>query len=243
MKLVNKLFVIALGIATLTSCQKGLVWDDVPTEVYNNVALNANLCKIETREIFNKKVFQVNYNQWVENMLLVSNIGTAYQSGKDYTNNTGADVNILGTVVKPGETINVKNRLTTIDEASAPDGKVYVVNVFADAKALYRTPNKGHLFVESAFQGDAVKPEFGTLVDEGRYQDATLPVDITKLSVGLLLDNSRTCEVEKVNNAPELGIPGDFTQPQRYMVVNITRRPDGEPAARRLYEIRVQLLK
>lgn len=243
MKLTNKLFIAMLGIAFFTSCQKGLVYDEVPTDVYEDVSLSTDLCKVETREIFTHKVYQVNYNQWVENMLLVSNIGLDYRSNQEYTNNTGGNVTILGQIVKPGEKVMVKNILTTEDDASAPDGKVYVINVFASAKATYTTPNKGHLFVASEFQGEGVVPEFETQVEEGKYQQAILPADPTQLSVALLLNNSKACEIERVNDAPELGKPGDYSKPQRYMVVNITRRPDGKSAARRLYEIRVQLLK
>ncbi len=53
--------------------------------------------------------------------------------------------------------IMVQNKLTTEDEASAPDGKLYVINVFATARATYKTPNKGHVFVESEFQGEDIK--------------------------------------------------------------------------------------
>lgn len=243
MKLTNKLFIAMLGIISFTSCQKGLVYDDVPADVYEDVSLSTDLCKVETREVFTHKVFQVNYNQWVENMLLVSNIGLNYRSNKEYTNNTGENVTILGQTVKPGETVTVKSKLTAEDDASAPDGKVYVINVFVEAKATYTTPNKGHLFVASEFKGESVIPEFDTLVEEGKYQQAILPVDPTQLSVAIILNNSKACEIERVNNAPELGKPGDFSKPQRYMAVNITRRPDGQSAARRLYEVRVQLLK
>ena len=241
MKLASKLFITILGTALFTSCQKGLVYDEVPADVYEDVSLSTNLCKVETREIFTHKVDQVNYKQWVDNMLLVSNIGLDYRSNTEYINNTGSDVTILGEVIKPGEKIMVQNKLTTEDEASAPDGKLYVINVFATARATYKTPNKGHVFVESEFQGEDIK--FSTPGDnEGQYQEASIPVDPTKLSVALLLNNSKACEVERVGDAPELGKPGDFSKPQRYMVVNITRRPEGEPA-RRLYEVRVQLLK
>ena len=68
-------------------------------------------------------------------MLLVSNIGLDYRSNTEYINNTGSDVTILGEVIKPGEKIMVQNKLTTEDEASAPDGKLYVINVFATARA------------------------------------------------------------------------------------------------------------
>ena len=133
MKLASKLFITILGTALFTSCQKGLVYDEVPADVYEDVSLSTNLCKVETREIFTHKVYQVNYKQWVDNMLLVSNIGLDYRSNTEYINNTGSDVTILGEVIKPGEKIMVQNKLTTEDEASAPDGKLYVINVFATA--------------------------------------------------------------------------------------------------------------
>lgn len=245
MKIINKLFALALCIVGLSGCQQGLVYDEVPESVYNDVSLTANLCKVEARELFTKKVWQVNYNggkgQWVENMILTVNIGSTYQTGADYTNGTGADVTIMGKVVKPGETINVKNTMTIVDDASAPDGKLYVLNIFAKAKVEYKTPNKGHQFVESAFAGDAVKPIFVDAKD-GMAEKIILPADQKKLVVALLLANSSASSVESIDGAPGLGMPNDFSAPRRYLVVNTTKRPDGAPAASRLYEIRIQLL-
>lgn len=245
MKIINKLFAITLCVVGLSGCQKGLVYDEVPESVYNDVSLTSNLCRVESRELFTKKVWQVNYNggqgQWAENMILTTAIGTSYQTGADYTNETNADITILGKVVKPGETIKVKNTMVEVADASAPGGKLYVLNIFAKAKAEYATPNKGHKFVESAFANDAIKPVFVDAKD-GMSEKIILPANQKKLIVALLIANTSANSVERINDSPELGIPGDYSVPRRYLVVNTTRRPDGAPAASRLYEVRIQLL-
>lgn len=242
MKRTKVLFAIILCAFSFFSCEKGLVYDEVPESVYNNVSLTGNLCRVEARELFTHKVWQVNYNQWAENMISTTHIGEAYHAGADYTNNTDAAITILGETLSPGESMFVKNTMTTADEASAPDGKVYILNVFANANATYTTPNKGHLFVESEFANDPIKP---ILVEpeDGMARSIILPSDPKRLIVGILLENSYACKVERIEDAPELGKPGDFSVPRRYMVVNTTKRPDKQPAAKRLYEIRVQLLK
>ncbi|MCC8172103.1 MAG: hypothetical protein LIP00_10060, partial [Parabacteroides sp.] len=154
---------------------------------------------------------------------------------------TDRDLTILGTVLKPGETMQVRNTITEVADASAPEGKLYVLNVFAHDSATYKTPNKGHLFVESAFAGETPQPRFIDPVD-GRSEQIKLPVDPTQVVVALLLDNSLACTVEAIDNAPTLGTPADFTKPHRYMVINVTRRGDGGEARRRLYEINLTLL-
>lgn len=241
MKIVNKLFVAALCITALSSCQKGLVYDDVPEDVYNNVSLKSGLCEVVAREAFPAKVWQDKYNQWAENIILDAGINSDFRDGTDYTNPTSHDLTILGTVLKPGETMRVRNTITEVADASAPEGKLYVLNVFAYDSATFKTPNKGHLFVESAFAGVTPQPVFIDPV-EGRSERVKLPVDPTKVIVALLLDNSLACTVEAIDGAPTLGTPSDFSKPRRYMVINTTRRGDGGEARRRLYEINLTLL-
>ncbi len=241
MKIRNKLFVAALCVTALSSCQKGLVYDEVPEDVYNNVSLKSTICNVTSREAFPQKVWQNKYNQWAENMILDSDVNADFRNGTDYTNPTDRDLTILGTVLKPGETMQVRNTITEVADASAPEGKLYVLNVFAYDSATFKTPNKEHLFVETAFAGVTPQPVFIDPVD-GRSERIKLPVDPAKVIVALLLDNSLACTVDAIDDAPTLGTPADFTKPHRYMVTNVTRRGDGGEARRRLYEINLTLL-
>lgn len=250
MKVLNKIVTAVLCAGSLVSCQKGLVYEDVPENVYENVNLAASLCNIESREWFRNKIHIENHADWgpeypeyVENYIYTATIGN-YQgeNGQTYTNTTSSAVTIPGATIQPGETVTVKNSISTIDDATAPEGKVYVVNLFADAMATYQTRNKNHKFEAAKFSGDAVQP---ILIDpdaNGRSEEIKLPVRPAEVIVAMLLDDTRACEVTPLNGAPTLGTPGDFSIPQRYMVTNTSRRPDGAPAKQRLYEIRITYL-
>lgn len=230
----------------ITGCTQGLVSDEVPESVYTELGLGSGLGKIRVRELFENKVWQVNHNngqgQWLDKVIYMTQISQGYEGGRDYTNNTGSDVTIMGTVVKPGEKMYVKNTLEEVSDASAPDGKKYIVHMFSPTTVQYSTPNKGHLFVQSAFDKESVKPEMVNPVD-GRSQSIILPVRQEALVVEFILANPSACRVEPVGGAPALGTPSDFTKPQQYMVINYANRPPGVPEYKRLYEIRVQLLK
>ncbi|HAC22529.1 MAG TPA: hypothetical protein DCF91_10625 [Porphyromonadaceae bacterium] len=227
-------------IALMASCQKGLVYEDVPESVYSEVGVKSDLCNLRMRELFNQKIWQVNYNKWTD-MILTVYIDAPYKAGGDYTNKTESPVTIMGKQVLPGETVKVKNIITAEDDASAPDGKKYILNVFAKPTAKYVTPNKGHLFAEFAFNGDPVIPTFVDLVD-GKTQTIILPTRQNDMIVEIILNDPGACEITPMGDSPKLGTPGDFTKPRQYMVTNISRRPDGQPAARKLYEVRVQVL-
>lgn len=245
MKLKKIMAAALLCVAALTGCQSGLIEDEVPESVYTNVNLGSGLAKIRVRDLFTNQIWQVNHNdgkgQWLENWLAQSLISEEYQSGKSYTNNTGMNITILGKVLKPGETMSVKNTLEVVDDSSAPGGKKYIVYVFSPTKVKYTTPNKGHLFVASAFEGKDVK--FVEEVQTGKYRSAILPVRQNLLVVEFIMEDIYANRVEPVNGAPALGTPGDYTKPQQYMVINTAFRPKDVPQTRRLYEIRVQLLE
>lgn len=244
MKQMKNLFYLFLSLFVVTGCEKGLVYDEVPESVYENVSLATDFSNIRARELFKQKVWQVNYNQWTDIIITTTankNIEAPYHAGGEYTNNSDADVIIMGETVKPGETTTVKNIITSVDDANAPEGKRYILNIFGKTKAIYKTPNKGHLFVQEAFEGDPVQPEFVDPVD-GCSQEIILPVRQNDMIVELVLSDAPSCKVEPVDGAPQLGTPGDYTKSQMYMVTNITRRPDGKPARQRLYEVKVQLL-
>ena len=245
MKIIN-IVAITLTCLLLASCTKGLVYDEVPESVYLDVNLGSGLGKIRVRELFINKVWQVNYNngqgQWLDKYIGASQISQSYQDGKDYVNNTGSDVTIMGEVVKPGETMYVKNTLEEVADTSAPDGKKYIIHMFSPAKATYTTPNKGHLFVESAFASESVKPTMVNPVD-GKSQSIILPVRQEALVIEFILSNQSACRVEPVGDAPVLGTPADYSSPHQYMVVNTAYRPSGVPQTKRLYELKVQLLE
>ncbi|WP_455672542.1 hypothetical protein [Phocaeicola sp.] len=244
MKLLNKLYTLAIGSLLLASCEAGLVYEEVPESVYNNVELGSGFCNVSARQIFNDQIYAVNWDRWVEGYMSISTVGR-YQSGADYTNNSTSSITILGQNVAPGETVNVKNTMTIVDDATAPGGKLYVLNIFADQYALYASQNTSYYFVGSKFSGDfELVNEDGTpATDPERSPWIKLPVKQTEVVVSMILaDTNGACDVKRVGDSPILGAPGDFTQPRQYLLVNTTRRPDGQPAAQRLYEIRLQLL-
>ena len=246
MKIKNIFLATIMCITTLGSCTSGIVYDEVPESVYSELGLGSGLAKIRVRELFNNKIWQVNHNdgkgQWLESYIGQTQISQAYQGGKEYTNNTGADITIMGKVLKVGETVLVKNEIEVVDDSSAPEGKRYIVHLFSETMAKYSTPNKGHLFVESAFAKDTAKPIMIEPVD-GKSREIILPVRPEALVVEFILANDKACRVDPVNGAPALGTPTDFTKSHQYMVSNTAYRPDGAPEYSRLYEIKVQLLE
>lgn len=247
MKIKSLLFALTLGITTLSSCQSGLVWDDVPESVYSNLELSGAMVRNRPRELFVNKVWQVNYNngkgQWLENYLARS-VFDAIENGIEYTNNTGAPITIVDKTLATGETMTVKNTMEIVDDSSAPEGKKYIIHVFALDKVEYITPNKGHLFVKSAFESESVKPYgYYEEVKEGMYRSVIMPAKMDEMVLEFILDDQGACRVDPVNGAPQLGIPGDFTLPRQYMVTNTAIRPDGAPEYKRLYEIQVHVLK
>lgn len=236
MKILNKLYAVALGTLLLTSCQAGLEYEDVPESIYNDVSLTGSLCNVKARELFENKIYAINWNKWVDNYISTITIGN-YQTGKDWTNTTSAPIQLNGVTVAPGATVNLRNSLTKETLTTAPEGNLYVVNLFADSRGTYSTPNKGYLFDASKFSGDfqLVNPT------NARSQQVILPVKKNEVIVEMLLSQEYNCKVRAQDGAPELGKPGDFTQPRRYLVVNESRRPDGQQA-QRLYEVRITFL-
>lgn len=247
MKIKSILAAATLCLTFLASCNSGIEYNEVPESVYSELGLGTGLGKIRTRELFVNKVWQVNHNdgkgQWLETFLAQAEANADYRDGKDYTNNTGAPVTIMGQTLNPGETMFVQNTLEEVDDSSAPEGKKYIAHMFCSTKVRYSTPNKGHLFMESAFAGETIKPVFVDEVEEGQSQYIIYPVRQEALVIELILNDQNACVVEPVNGAPALGTPGDYTVPQQYMVINRAYRPEGAPEYRRLYEIQVQLLE
>ena len=112
-----------------------------------------------------------------------------------------------------------------------------VINIYAVDHAIYSTPNKGYLFAANLFSGQDYE-----LIDaeNGRAEKVILPV--RKNEVMAYVNMSTTnydCMVEPVGDAPAMGIPGDFTVAQRYLVKNVANRPAGVPQAMAMYEITI----
>ena len=112
--------------------------------------------------------------------------------GFNYKNTTSSPVTIMGKVLEPGASMLVRNTIEAVYEVGAPEDSVYVVHIFAKATANYKTPNKGHLFVESTFANTPVKPVLVNPTD-GKAQEIKLPVDIKRLIIGLYLKDDMAC--------------------------------------------------
>lgn len=247
MKIKNILLALTLGLTTLSSCQSGIEWDEVPESVYSNLELGTGLVRNRPRELFTNKVWQVNHNngkgQWLENYIAMSLLD-AFENGIEYTNNTGSNVTILNKVLAPGEKMLVKNTQEIVEDSAAPEGKKYIVHMFTFDKVKYHTPNKGHLFVKSAFDNETVKPiKFVEEVQEGMFRYVVMPIKQKEMVLEFIMSDTYAFKVEPVNGAPTLGTPSDYTKPQQYMVTNTAFRPKGVPEYKRLYEVQVHVLE
>ncbi|WFE86891.1 MULTISPECIES: DUF5018-related domain-containing protein [Parabacteroides] len=253
MKLKNIVLALTLGLTSLSGCQSGIVWDEVPESAYSELGLGSGYMRNRPRELFKNKVWQINYGtsgQWLDYFLAKSYI-PAFLGETEYTNVTEGNITILGKTLAPGEKTMVKNTLEIVDDSSAPEGKKYIIHLFSYDKVGYGTPNKGHAFIKSAFDSESVKPyayiekieseSAGAKEDMFRY--VVMPVKQHEMVLEFIWANSYSCTVEPVNGAPQLGTPGDYTKPQQYLVKNIAIRPDGVPQAQRLYEVQVHLLE
>lgn len=205
MDFLNKLYagiIVLCGMFAFSGCEAGLTYEEAPESYYSEVGVTE--FRLQSRELFEDKVYAVNWEQWVENYL---------------------------------DTRQISWECTTTTESNsdAPGGTLYVLNVKANPRVTYQTPNKGYLFDGSKFSGDF------ELVDptDNRSQKVTLPVKQNEVIGEIYLVNSYNCVVERVDNATELGKPGDFSKPQRYLVKNICYRPAGVEQYTRLYEVRV----
>lgn len=214
-RMFNKLLVglsILCGVS-FTSCKADLVYEEAPESIYSDVALTGgNPFTLRAREWFQGQIYAVNWNKWADNYI-----------------NT--------------QQISWESTLTTESKSDAPDGTLYVINVKANTKATYNTQNKGYLFVGSKFSGnyEFVEPTTTTIagVSETTAQKVILPVRQNEVIGELNVSNPYDNVVERVDGAPELGVPADFSKPARYLVKNIAYRPAGVAQVTRLYEVRV----
>jgi len=222
-------------IGAISSCTAGLTYEEAPESVYSEVGVSK--IDIKARELFNDKIYAINWNKWVDNYIDTRLIGSS--SSFKWTNRTGAPYTLPdGTVVPAGEEVTVTGSETIESDSNAPDGKVYVVNVYAASDVQYETANKGFLFDGSKFSGDF---ELVNPVDN-RSQNVILPVRKNEIIGEFYLVSYSVCTVEAVDDAPKLGVPGDFSKPCRYLVKNIAHRPAGVKQYQRLYEVRVTFL-
>lgn len=250
MKLSNKLYTVILSIVLLAGCEQGLVYDEgIPAEIYENVGLASPYCRVSARELFKNQIYaKGNWNKWVEGYISTVEIGTGTGS-VNFTNTTTESVVINDTVtVTAGESKTFNSFMKVQYLASAPGDSLYVINVFVPSACKYASPNNDYYFDSERFTPPykIVTPaeDPSARIDDGGLLGTRiiLPVKPREAVVTLVLSQVVNCVVRPVDGAPALGIPGDFTQPRRYMVINESRRPDKKEAKKRLYEIRVTFL-
>lgn len=244
MKIVKKLYklmlIASVFVAGFSSCQSGLEYEEAPESVYTEVGVSQ--FNVKARELFIDKIWAVNYGTWSDNYISTVTIGSSSSSNKvSWTNNTGKDYTLVdGTIVKPGEKVELTGSITTEDNSDAPEGKLYVMHSYILPTVIHETANKGFLFDKSKFSGDfeLIEPD-----KDGRARKVELPIRANELIVEFYLVDAAACTVHPLDNAPELGKPGDFTSPRRYMVRNNkTYRPSGVEESKRMYEVRVTVL-
>lgn len=230
--LLYKLFMgiaVLCGALAFSSCEKGLVYEEAPEATYSEVGIR--YFAVRSRELFENKIYALNWDRWVDNYIDTRAIGRTDQPWK---NNTDAPVTLSdGTVVQPGESAG---GIKVEKNAEAPGGELYVATVVATDHVTYQTANKGYVFDGSKFSGDF---ELVAPITDNRSEKVKLPVKKNELVVDFLFQQTYNCVLEPINNAPPMGKPGDFTKPQRYLVKNIAYRPAGIPQFTRMYELRV----
>ena len=224
---------VLLAAATTTSCQTGLHYEDVPEEYYSDVSLQG--ATLATRYLFTDCVYAKNFDKYTTYIAQTS-LST---SSREWTNETGSNYTLKdGTVIAPGETATISfgvGAMTTRDDSSAPDGKVYVITFYLPNTVTYSTANKGYLFDLTKYTGsdkfELVNP------NNGMAEQVSTTTDLTHLVLALVPTQNYDCKVTPLDGAPALGTPGDYTQPRQYLVKNDMRRPSGVQQAQRLYEV------
>ena len=218
-KLILGLFVSALLV--VQGCTKGIEEDEVPAEYRG--ALNVSAVYTSARELFYNKICGINYE--AEPLSNYVQQVTALVGGKDY--------------------LDASTVLEKVEEQGVPDGELWRITVNVEDSVVYTTPNNGWLFVKAEFDKDnSMNPAFLDLDENGRCRSIKLPVDLRRLVVSFEFDGDyqeyyNNEVIENIDGAPALGVPGDFTEPRRYLVQNKWEREDGTHI-RRVIEIRVQ---
>lgn len=243
MKIISKIknatagLFLLLAAVTVTSCQSGLNYDPAPEEYYTDVDLYTSY--MFSRYVFYDCVYAKNYDKYTTYMAQ-----TQLSTSKlTWTNNTGSDYTLAdGTVVAAGQTIDIPSGLqtmTTRDDASAPDGKIYVITFYVPSKVTYQTANKGYLFDLNKYTGS----DNFTLVDgeNGKSEKVQGDLNVKQLVISLVSNQNYGTDTtwQPLNGAPELGKPGDYSEPRQYMITNNMYRPSGVEATKRIYEVKV----
>lgn len=245
MKINLLIFIAGLGILLTCGCEKGLHYEEVPEDIYNEVGLAESIISIESRELWTDNVYAANFKQYTS-CLTISYIDN-FVEPVQYSNPTDRPLTIMGQTLQPGESMTVQTCVTKEENTTVPEDTLYIIHAFASARAVHFTPQFGYRFDFEKILND---PRFSDrqvipadVVYEDRYSEG-LQIDVNpeEVCAGLYLKDAIACKVEPVDNAPELGTPGDYTVPRRYMVINQNKRPDGSGQRKRLYEIRMTFL-
>lgn len=224
--------VIAFCSAIVMGCQSGLTYEEAPESAYSEVGITGFV--LRSRQLFENQIYAINWEKWVDNYIQTVQIGST--GSLTWTNNTGSSFTLQdGSVIENGQTVTVTGSITTEEDSEAPEGKLYVLNVYATDYATYQTANKGYLFDASKFSGDFQLID----ADNNRSEKVRLPVRKTEVIGELNLANVYNCVVERVDGAPELGKPNDLSNRPRYLVKNICYRPAGVEQYTRLCEVRI----
>ena len=234
---------LVLASTMATSCQLGIEREPAPEEYYTDVDLYTSL--VYSRYLFTDCVYGKNYGKYTTYIAQTSLQASSVQ----WTNNTGADytvsVNGEPQVIANGQTVTIPNgtnNISTRDDASAPDGKVYVLTYYLLPKVTYSTANKGFLFDLNKYTGS----DHFELVngEDGKAEKVIGDVNPKQLVISLVPDSYQGTDMTltPVNGAPALGTPADYSVPRQYMLKNEFYRPDGVPQAQRLYEVQVVML-
>lgn len=205
----------------LQGCTKGVVDDEVPEEYRS--ALNIAYLYGNARELFYNKMCGLNYaDAPLQNYIQQV---SALEDGEDY--------------------MDVSAVLEKVNEEGVPGNELWRITVNIEDSVVYETPNNGWMFVKAEFDKDnTMNPAFIDLDENGRCRKIKLPVDIKRFVIGLEFDgdyneyyNNEVAEC--INGAPKLGVPGDFSEPRRYLIQNKWEMDDGT-RMQRVVEIRVQ---
>lgn len=231
-----------------TSCEADLTYEEADESQYTQVGVSA--VNIYARELFQNKMYATNWNnKVVENYLHTVTIGST--GDFKYLNTSGSVVTLKdGTKVQPGETVTVKSSREEVAFEGAPNGKLTVINIYAVDNAIYDSPNNGYKFAANLFGSDKHqlldwdgdnKVYVNSASNQSRYVSVPVRKDEVIAAISMATTNY-DCMIEPVGNSPALGYPADYTQPQRYMVVNIANRPAGVEQHKAMYEIRITFL-
>ena len=229
-----------LTALAFTGCEADKVYEEAPESIYSQVGVTA--VTISARELFqDQKIYAVNWNRWVDNYINTVTIGGT--AAFTYKNTSSSTVTLNdGKTVAPNEEVSIPASSWKEEScAEAPGGKLRVFDIYVVDHATYSTANKGYVFVGSKFNGEyeLVNPE------NDRSQQIILPVRKNELIAGLTVETEMNYnkKVEPVNGSPTLGVPGDLPKANlRYLVRNISFRPEGVPEAQAMYELRITFL-